>query len=116
MGAVPYDELPNYYCHAKAIIFASSCENCPNILLESLASGRAVLSSNYDPMPEFALDAALYFNPYKHDELTSLLAQVLDDEDLRKQLGDKGAALVSTHEVEKSVNQTWKIVLNLLDK
>ena len=35
-GAIPYCDLPNVYKHAKLNIFASECENCPNILMEAL--------------------------------------------------------------------------------
>ena len=52
LGNVAHDDLPSLYQHAKAIIFASSCENCPNVLIESLNSGRPVLCSNIQPMPE----------------------------------------------------------------
>ncbi len=69
MGLIDYLELPNLYQNSKANIFASSCENCPNILLEILASGRPLLCSSINPMPEFAKDSALYFNPYRAQEL-----------------------------------------------
>ena len=46
LGAVKYPLLPAAYRHAALILFASSCENCPNILLEALGAGRPVLSSS----------------------------------------------------------------------
>ena len=41
MGAIPHDTLPAVYHHALISIFASESENCPNILLESLAASRS---------------------------------------------------------------------------
>lgn len=86
-GDVPYEELPVYYQNAKVNLFASSCENCPNILLEAMAGGRPVLCSSYPPMPEFAGDAAVYFNPYNPEHLAELLARFLNDETLRERMG-----------------------------
>ena len=38
-------------------------KNCPNILLEAMASGKAILCSNFNPMPEFGGKAVEYFDP-----------------------------------------------------
>ena len=35
----------NYYHDADAFLFASSCENMPNILLEAMISGLPIISS-----------------------------------------------------------------------
>ncbi|HKX30846.1 MAG TPA: glycosyltransferase, partial [Blastocatellia bacterium] len=43
---IPYRELPNYYHRADAFVFASSCENLPNILLEAMAAGLPIICSN----------------------------------------------------------------------
>lgn len=69
LGARGYNELPSLYQGARALIFGSSCECCPNILLEKLASGRPVICSDIQPMPEFAQGAALLFNPYDSSSL-----------------------------------------------
>ncbi|EOA6595915.1 TPA: glycosyltransferase [Vibrio vulnificus] len=70
IGQVEYSELPLLYNNSRALIFASSCECCPNILLEKLASGRPVISSNVMPMPEFGLESVIYFDPYSKGSLT----------------------------------------------
>ncbi len=114
ISAIPYQDLPPYYQNARALIFASSCENCPNILLESLASGRPVLSSSYPPMPEFAGEAALYFNPYKTHELTQKLIQLQIDAQLGENLGRKGKEQVSFYTIEKTVKETWNSVFDVL--
>lgn len=75
LGAQPYEELPKLYKAARALIFASSCECCPNILLEKLAAGVPVLCSDIQPMPEFGGDAVRYFDPYTE---SSLVEQVVD--------------------------------------
>ncbi len=63
LGEIPYQKLEAAYHHAKLIVFASECENCPNILLEALAAGKPMIVSNRPPMPEFGGNAAVYFDP-----------------------------------------------------
>jgi glycosyltransferase involved in cell wall biosynthesis len=116
LGEVPYEELPAYYHHAKINIFASSCENCPNILLEALAAGRPVLSSAFQPMPEFGQEAAAYFDPYKPDRLTDLLIEYLDNEDLREMMGKKALARAEHFQWPQSAHRTWEALLELAEQ
>lgn len=69
LGPIEYNKLPMLYQNARALIFASSCECCPNILLEKLASGKPVICSNIMPMPEFGKSSVVYFNPYEKGSL-----------------------------------------------
>jgi glycosyltransferase involved in cell wall biosynthesis len=53
LGKVDYEKLPGLYKASRALLFASSCECCPNILLEKLAASKPIICSNIEPMPEF---------------------------------------------------------------
>lgn len=110
---VSYEELPVYYQNAKVNLFASSCENCPNILLEAMAGGRPVLCSSYAPMPEFAGGAAAYFDPYDPDQLAELLARVLDDEALRERMGAAALERSQLYQWRDSANKTWTALAEL---
>jgi glycosyltransferase involved in cell wall biosynthesis len=74
-GHVPYSKISEEYQKASGIIFASHCENMPNILIESMASGVPILCSNKAPMPEFLKENGFYFNP---KEVTSIERAVMD--------------------------------------
>ena len=80
-GAVDYQELHSLYAKAHVGIFASSCENMPNILLEMMAAGLPILSSDRGPMPEILGDAGLYFNPEKPESLSKALLELLATEE-----------------------------------
>lgn len=77
-GNIPYNELPRIMQHSKVNIFASDCENCPNILLEYLASGAPILCSNFEPMPEFGKDFVTYFDPTNPDSFLQKLEIMLE--------------------------------------
>lgn len=111
-GAVAYDDLPAIYQNATANIFASSCENCPNILLEALAAGRPVLSSDVPPMPEFGGTAPIYFSPFDPESIARAFEQVLSGADTDR-LG--AAAQAQSHQYRWSATaaRTWKAIVNV---
>lgn len=112
-GNVPHEDLPGLLQHATVNLFASSCENCPNILLEALAAGRPVLCSNYSPMPEFGGDAVCYFDPYRPEELAARLAELLGDSKLRDLMGLKAAAHSEAFDWKYSAQHTWRALMAL---
>jgi len=112
-GNVPYEELPVYYQNAKVNLFASACENCPNILLEAMSGGRPVLCSSYPPMPEFAGDAAVYFDPYNPEQLAELLARFLNDETLRERMGAVALKRSQLYQTRDSAYKTWSALAEL---
>ncbi len=79
LGPVPFDRLHALYAEADAFVFASSCENLPNILIEAMASGLPVLSSNRGPMPEILGDAGWYFDPYSATSIADTIVTVMQD-------------------------------------
>jgi glycosyltransferase involved in cell wall biosynthesis len=113
LGPVKYTELPPYYNNAAAIIFASSCENCPNILLEALGAGRPVLSSDVMPMPEFGSDAVQYFSPTDPASIREVLRLVLDSEAERGRLAQAAAARGRAFDWAKTAATTWQSILEL---
>jgi len=112
-GHISYNDLPNAYHHAKLIIFASECENCPNILLESLAAGRPVVVSNRQPMPEFAGKAVVYFNPASPEELAEKVASILEDPSYIAELSAKAEVQARQYNWRETVNQTCKAIEDL---
>jgi len=86
LGAISYEEINCFYKMADIAVFASSCENMPNILLESMASGLALASSNMGPMPEVLGDSASYFNPNNVEEIFTAIESLINSYDRRVEL------------------------------
>lgn len=114
MGAVGYRELPSWYKHAKLVIFASSCENCPNILLESLGSGRPVLSSDVMPMPEFGGPDIAYFDPRAPESLTQSMHAALTDGELERRLGAASIAASKGYDWSLTAKRTWDALRDVM--
>jgi len=85
-GPVPFDDLHTLYHHADAFVFASSCENMPNILLEAMASGLPIACSNRGPMPEVLGENGVYFDPEIEEEIIDAMGKLVGGENLRDQV------------------------------
>ena len=82
-GPVSYSEVYRHYHDADIFVFASSCENLPNILIEAMAAGLPIACSNRGPMPEVLGNAGVYFDPEKPAEITEALRKLIKDPILR---------------------------------
>ena len=112
-GAVPYDSLPAWYAHADAILFASSCENCPNILLESLGAGRPVLASNVMPMPEFGGAGLVYFSPFDPKSVTAALVETLGSPERAVAVATAARERSRLYDWAKTAEKTWNAIVTL---
>ena len=92
---IDYKSLRLFIKKAKLFAFPSLIENCPNILLEAMRSGCAIISSNNDPMPEFCDKNVVYFNPLNPLDIRDKIYQTINDADLLKSLGRSAHKRVS---------------------
>ena len=113
-GDIPYQELPMVYKHAKLNIFASECENCPNILMEALGAGKPLLVSNRQPMPEFGSDAVVYFDPSSPEDMAEKLKSIIDERNIMDELSEKASDLAHSYNWEKTAELTLNVIKKLL--
>jgi glycosyltransferase involved in cell wall biosynthesis len=82
-GALPHEELRNIYIGADLGIFASSCENMPNILLEKMAAGLPIACAKRGPTPEILGQSGIYFDPESPADISRSIRQLIDSPSLR---------------------------------
>lgn len=75
---IPYAEMPATYTGADVFVFASSCENLPNVLLEAMSAGLPIACSNHSPMPNILGDGGVYFDPEDPEEIAAALRQLIE--------------------------------------
>jgi len=115
-GKIPFEELHNKYYNADAFIFASSCENLPNILIEAMASGLPIASSNKGPMPEVLGDAGVYFDPENVEEIAIAIETLLTNKELRTKLANLAYKKAQEYSWENCAFETFKFVENIFLK
>jgi len=81
------NELRLAYRSAKIFVFTSLIENSPNILLEAMAYGLPILSSDTAPMPEFGGNAIAYFKSGDEADLARKIETLLGDQVALDELG-----------------------------
>ena len=87
---IPYSQLPTLINRAIALVFPSLWEGFGLPVLEAMACGTPVITSNISSLPEVAGDAALLVNPYSTQEITTAMQAIATDSGLRSHLRTLG--------------------------
>lgn len=104
---IPYAKLATYYHRADAFIFASSCENLPNILLEAMAASLPIACAYRGPMPEVLNDAGVYFDPEKPADIANALASLIENATLRGQCSWTAYGYAKGYSWERCARETF---------
>ena len=78
-GYIINSDLPYIYNHAFAFLYTSLRESFGIPLLESMACGTPVVTSNTSSMPEIGGPDAILVNPENADEITTMLLKLEND-------------------------------------
>jgi len=89
-GYLPDDDLAVLYRAARMFVFPSRYEGFGLPVLEAMASGVPVITSNVTSLPEVAGDAATLVDPDDADGLAAAMQQLHEDEALRAGLIERG--------------------------
>lgn len=89
-GYIPNGELPAVLSQATIFLYPSLRESFGIPLLEGMACGVPVITSNTASMPEVAGDAAAFVDPFNPHTIARKIEELLNDEQQRKDLVEKG--------------------------
>lgn len=91
-GYVPNQELPGVYNLSSLFLYPSLRESFGIPILEAMACGTPVITSNTSSMPEVAGGAALLVDPLAPATIAAAIQQLQAAPELRQQLIEKGLA------------------------
>ncbi|MDD4490885.1 MAG: glycosyltransferase family 1 protein, partial [Paludibacter sp.] len=109
-GHVQYDKIDAFYKKADGIVYASTCENMPNILIESMASGLPIACSNKQPMPEFLKENGFYFNSKNVESIANAMEEMLLNPEKRESMAKRNFEEVKKYSWEITANETFSFL------
>jgi len=116
LGYVPDGDMPALYTGAVVSAFPSLYEGFGIPVLESMACGTPVITSNVGSTKEVAGEAALLVDPLDADELAIALKQMLGDEELRADLAERGLERAKQFSWERTARETLAVYEEVLGR
>ena len=109
IGFVHQKDLPGVYRSATALVMPSLREGFGLPVLEAMACGTPVVAANTSALPEVAGEACVFFDPYRTDEMTSAISEVLEDERLRRKLSEMGRKRADSFSWRETARRTMEV-------
>ncbi|MBU1118724.1 glycosyltransferase family 4 protein [Patescibacteria group bacterium] len=107
LGYVPENDLPALYSGSKVFALVSLYEGFGIPLLEAMACGCPVITSNISSLPEVAGDAGvLIHNPHDYEEIAKKLIHVLSDQKLLSEMSKKSLSRAKEFSWKKCAAET----------
>ena len=105
---VDADDLPQIYKEAEFFVYPSIFEGFGLPVLEAMACGTPVITSNITSIPEVAGDACYLVDPFSEEEICNALETFASNEEMRK------ACMVKGYKQAEKFN--WKITAQETEK
>ena len=111
-GYIVNSDLPYIYNNAFAFLYTSLRESFGIPLLEAMACGTPVITSNTSSMPEIGGSEAILINPENPNEITDMMIRLEEDNEFYKQQENIGLVRAK----QFSWKQTADHLLDLYEK
>lgn len=106
LGYVPVADLRVLYGLARAFVYPSLWEGFGLPVIEAMACGCPVITSDVSSLPDVAGGAALLVDPMATDALAAAIERVWTDEDLRRDLAARGRTRAGAFTWERTARET----------
>jgi glycosyltransferase involved in cell wall biosynthesis len=114
-GAVPEPELDPLYRNASAFVYPALYEGFGLPILEAMARGVPVITSNTSSLPEVAAEAALGVDPGSVREIAAAIETLLADPVLQEKLATRGRARAERFSWDETARQTLQVYEKALE-
>ena len=113
-GYVEEEDLPALYNGASLFVFPSLYEGFGLPVLEAMACGTPVITSNTSSLPEVAGDAAILVDPENVEAIVEAMRRVLADRALAAELQAKGLERAKQFTWERTARETIAVYEKVL--
>ncbi|SPF54730.1 Glycosyl transferase, group 1 [Candidatus Sulfopaludibacter sp. SbA4] len=115
-GYVSPATLAAFYAGAMIFAFPSLDEGFGMPLLEAMAAGVPIVTSNRSALPEVAGDAAILVDPESVEALGQALRDLTERDGLRQELSRRGELRASLFTWDKTVRETWEVYQEVIQQ
>jgi len=115
-GYIPNIDLPNLYKLADIFLYPSLRESFGIPIVEAMACGTPLITSNTSAMPEIAGSGALLIDPFNPEAIAEMILQVEENDNLRQQSVDYGIKRAEFFSWQKTADQVLEIYREVLNK
>ncbi|MFB0564477.1 MAG: glycosyltransferase family 4 protein [Candidatus Aminicenantaceae bacterium] len=113
LGNVPQEDLPVLYNLAEVFVYPSLYEGFGLPVLEAMACGVPIVTSNTSSIPEVAGDGAIKVNPYDVDEIAKAIYDLMSDKKLRHEMIGRGLERARKFSWERAARDTLAVYKDL---
>lgn len=115
-GFISQADLPAIYSSSIALVYPSRYEGFGLPVLEAMACGAPVITSNISSMPEIVGDAGILIDPTDEDELADAMHRVSSNNGLRAQLAGTGINRAKSFSWDRAARETLSVYSNILSR
>jgi glycosyltransferase involved in cell wall biosynthesis len=108
-GFLPTEDVPVFYNAADVFVYPSLYEGFGLPVVEAMACGVPVITSQGSSLEEVAGDAALLVDPLSESSIASAMQRILEDSTLRLRLREAGLNRSKLFDFEKTARQTMDV-------
>ncbi|HPO15553.1 MAG TPA: glycosyltransferase family 1 protein [Candidatus Hydrogenedentes bacterium] len=116
LGYVPEADLPGLMSAAEVLGLVSLWEGFGLPVVEAMACGTAVITSNCSSLPEVAGNAAALVNPYDVDDIARALERVIVDNEYHKELQQRGLVQAARFTWDSTARIVMEAIRSVLPK
>lgn len=115
-GMLSEDHLAAWYKGALALVFPSLYEGFGLPVIESMASGTPVITSNTTSLPEVGGNAALYVDPTSHEQISDAMIRVSSDGLLRQKMREMGLKQASKFSWDTTARKVEDVLKEMVSR
>lgn len=112
-GRFETEELPALLWGSEVFVYPSFYEGFGLPVIEAMACGTPVVTSNTSSLPEVAGDAAVLINPDKPEEIKEAVKKILEDKVWKEKLIQDGFANVARFSWKKCARETLSVFASI---
>jgi len=115
-GKVTNEQIPKYMAQADLFVLPSLSEGFPLVVVEAMASGLPIVTTNVRGLPEIVQNGENGFNvePKNPEDLAEKILLILESKDLREKMSKKNLIKANEYTWDRVVDELIKVYISAL--